>query len=322
MCFAMRRVISLAFLVAVAAQPAPTTWSQFRNTPALSGVAASSLPASLRLQWTFDATAPVESSAAIADGTAYVGAGTGELIALDIATGKPKWKYRAASADLGIGESSPAVANGIVYIGDLTGVLHAVDAATGKARWTFKTGGEIKSSPVVAGDRLLIGSYDSHLYGLDPATGKQLWKMATDNYVHATPAIWNGVAYFGGCDEFFHGVRLADGKEVLELSAGGYTIASPAIAAGVAYFGTYSNEVIAIDIAAKRGEVAVRGSRSPVPVLLLGGACRRPRRPRRPRQDGACHRRGERQAAVVVRDARPRRFLSGHRGRSGRRRVG
>ena len=72
-------------------------------------------------------------------------------IALDVATGKLKWKYRAASSDIGIGESSPAVAGGIVYIGDLAGVFHAVDAATGKARWTFKTGAEIKSSPVVVG---------------------------------------------------------------------------------------------------------------------------------------------------------------------------
>jgi outer membrane protein assembly factor BamB len=39
---------------------------------------------------------------------------------------------------------------------------------------------------------------------------------------------------------------------VLRLSTGGYTIASPAMADGVAYFGTYSNEVIAVDVAAKK----------------------------------------------------------------------
>ena len=162
----MRRLIFFTLLLTSASQAAPTNWSQFRNTPSLTGVASSTLPASLRLLWTFDATAAVESSAAVADETVFVGSASGELLALDLATGKPKWRYRAASSDIGIGESSPAVAGGTVYVGDLTGVLHAVDTATGKARWTFKTGAEIKSSPVVAGDRVLIGSYDGHLYAV------------------------------------------------------------------------------------------------------------------------------------------------------------
>src|SRR5262245_2249008 len=172
----MRRLISLALFVAIGAQPAPASRAQFRNTASLTGVTTSTLPTSLRLLWTYDATAAVESTAAVSDGTVYVGSASGELLAIDLATGKPKWKYRAASSDVGIGESSPAVGGGIVYVGDLTGVLHAVDVATGKARWTFKTTAEIKSSPVVAGDRVLIGSYDGHLYALETATGKQLWK--------------------------------------------------------------------------------------------------------------------------------------------------
>jgi outer membrane protein assembly factor BamB len=233
-------------------QPAATSWPQFRNTPALTGVSASTLPATLTLLWTYDARSAVESSAAIVNDTVYVGAMTGELLAIDLATGKLRWSYQAAPADYGIGESSPAVAGGTVYIGDLAGVLHAVDAATGKAKWTFKTGSEIKSSPVVAGGRVLIGSYDGSLYGVDAAAGKQVWKVDTDNYVHATPAIWNGVAYFGGCDEFFHGVRISDGREVLTFDTEAYTAASAGIHAGVAYYGTFANDVVAVDIAARK----------------------------------------------------------------------
>ena len=43
----------------------------------------------------------------------------GQLHAVNLADGKPKWKYQASSD--GIGESSPAVANGLVYVGDLAG---------------------------------------------------------------------------------------------------------------------------------------------------------------------------------------------------------
>jgi outer membrane protein assembly factor BamB len=232
-------------------QPA-ATWSQFRGTPELTGVSPAPLPAPLKLLWTFEAGAAIESSAAVADGVVYVGVTSGDLIAIDLATGQLKWKYKAASDDLGIGPSSPAVSGGVVYIGDLTGVLHAVDAATGKMRWTFKTGGEIKSSPIVVGSRVLMGSYDGHLYAVDAATGKVQWSFSTGNYVHATPAIWNGVAYFGGCDEMFHGVRIADGSKVVELAIEAYTAASAAIGAGVAYFGTFNNDVVAVDLTTRR----------------------------------------------------------------------
>src|SRR5262249_53416011 len=136
---------------------APDEWPQFRGNPQLTGVASTAVPSTLKLLWTYEAGDSIESSAAIVGGTVYVGMQSADLLAIDLETGKLRWKYRAKD---GIGESSPAVHDGVVYIGDLAGLLHAVRAADGKALWTFKTGGEIRSSPVVDGNRVLIGSYD------------------------------------------------------------------------------------------------------------------------------------------------------------------
>src|SRR5690606_35265081 len=171
------------------------SWPQFRNTASLSGVSSERLDPPLKVLWTYQAGESVESSAAIVNDVAYVGAMDGKLHAIGLGDGKARWTYDAAP-DISIGESSPAVANGIVYIGDLAGVLHAVDASSGKAVWTFKTDMEIKSSPVVTGNTVLIGSYDGHLYGLDAKTGKERWKLLTDSYVHATPTVVDGIAYF------------------------------------------------------------------------------------------------------------------------------
>ena len=233
-------------MVAQTVSPADT-WGQFRGGPSLTGVSAATVPDELELLWTFEAGESIDSSAAIADGTVYVGAYTGELIALDLDTGDVRWRYKA-SERMGIGESSPAVGDGRVFIGDLAGVLHAVDAATGEALWTYATQGEIKSSPVLVGDRVLVGSYDGYLYGLDAASGELAWQVETQNYVHATPAVIDGVAYFGGCDEVFHGVRVSDGEKVVSLPAGAYTAASSAVRDGRAYFGTFDNEVISLDL--------------------------------------------------------------------------
>src|ERR671913_369746 len=147
---------SIGYLAAViltattlSAQAPAASWPQFRGSSNLIGTTQAPLPPKLKVLWTYETGDAIDSSAAIVGGVVYVGSATGELHAVNLADGKPKWKYKA-SAD-GIGESSPAVANGIVYIGDLSGVMHAVDVNTGKAIWTFKTGSEIKSSPVVVG---------------------------------------------------------------------------------------------------------------------------------------------------------------------------
>ena len=95
-------------------------WPQFRGTPELSGVSTATIPDDLELLWTFDAGESIDSSAAVADGTVYVGTYLGELIALDLETGAEQWRYQA-SETFGIGESSPAVADGLVFVGDLAG---------------------------------------------------------------------------------------------------------------------------------------------------------------------------------------------------------
>jgi outer membrane protein assembly factor BamB len=76
--------------------------------------------------------------------------------------------------------------------------------------------------------------------------------VLTEGYVHATPAVVDGVAYIAGCDEILRGIRVSDGKEIFSLSSGAYTGASPVISAGRAYYGTYENEVLGVDLKAKK----------------------------------------------------------------------
>ncbi|MBM3774266.1 MAG: hypothetical protein FJW37_03800 [Acidobacteria bacterium] len=225
-------------------------WPQFRGNLQLTGLAASAVPENLRVLWTYQAGDPVESSAAIVDGVVYAASQAGELLAIDLATGALRWKYKTGEP---VGESSPAVREGVVYAGDLGGALHAVSARDGRPLWTFKTSSEIKSSPVALAGRVLIGSYDTHLYCLSAKQGNLLWKAGTGNYVHATPAVSDsGLAYVAGCDEILRAIRISDGEEIFQISAGSYTAASPALAAGWLFYGTFGNEVVAVNLAARK----------------------------------------------------------------------
>lgn len=229
--------------------PADEGWRQFRGNPQLTGVAPSTLPATLKVLWTYDAGDSIESSAAIADGSVYVGAQGGALHSLSLQDGSLRWKYAVKD---GIGESSPAVHDGLVYVGDLAGTVHAVGAGDGKAAWTFATKGEIKASPVVSDGKVLIGSYDGQFYGLDAKSGKQVWTVVTEGPVHATAAIANGVAYITGCDEMLRAIRVSDGKELFTMSSGAYTGASPALVGEAAYYGTFNNDVLKADLKARK----------------------------------------------------------------------
>ena len=239
----MRFAATLLFLLCATAW---AQWPQFRGNPQLTGVAQAKLAPKLRVLWTHEAGEAIESSAAIDGGTVYAGIGNGELHALDLATGKLKWKYKAA--DL-MGESSPAVSGGIVYVGDLDGTLHAVNAADGKKLWTLPTKGEIKASPVVVDGKVLIGSYDGTLYAADAKTGAVAWRVRTAAQVHATPSVVNGHAHITGCDGVLRVIRVKDGAEVYTVKIGSYTGASPALEGTMAYFGTFDNEVMAVDMA-------------------------------------------------------------------------
>jgi outer membrane protein assembly factor BamB len=240
----MRLVILLAAAISCQAD-----WVQFRGNPQLTGVTNSNPAKTPRVAWTYEAGDAVESSAAIAGGAVYVGAATGEVLAIDLETGKLRWKYKAGES---IGESSPAVSGGIVYIGDLDGTIHALDIADGKSRWKRKTGGEIKSSPVVASGKVLIGSYDGNLYAVDAANGELAWQYKTKAQVHATPAVSNGLAFISGCDGILRAIRIADGRQAYQVEIGSYTGASPALDGQFAYFGTFNNEVVAANLQRRR----------------------------------------------------------------------
>src|SRR6266545_6425976 len=86
-------------------------WPMFRGNPALTGVAAGTLPEKLSLLWSFKTGGPVKSSAAIVGGRVFIGSGDSHVYALDLATGKKTWAAKTGGAV----ESSPLVLDGKVF---------------------------------------------------------------------------------------------------------------------------------------------------------------------------------------------------------------
>ena len=148
----LRCYLPILILLFFVSHPVSADWKSFRGNPQLTGVADAQLPEKLELLWAFETGDMIESTAAVVDGTAYLGVSNGILYAIDTQSGKSTWKYEATDSI----KSSPSIKDGIIYFGDSGGIFHAVDIATRKMKWQYTTEGEIISSPNIADDPCVI----------------------------------------------------------------------------------------------------------------------------------------------------------------------
>ncbi|MCA9116009.1 MAG: PQQ-binding-like beta-propeller repeat protein, partial [Planctomycetaceae bacterium] len=230
----------------------PEDWTSFRNGRQLQGLAGTTLPEELELLWKHPAPDGFASTAAITGGQVFAASLTGNLMCLDLKTGREIWNYRSIDStdpdDFAPGfKASPTVTETAVYIGDEDGVFHAVDRKTGKRRWKHVTGGEIVSSATVLDGRVLFGSYDNSLYCLNEKDGTLAWSYATDGYVNCTPAVAGQYTFVTGCDEHLRVIDISTGKQHSVQNLMTYLIASPAVDGNMLYVGTYASEVMAIN---------------------------------------------------------------------------
>lgn len=143
------------------------------------------------LKWTQHVGGFFQSRAVASQGLFYLGGWDNTLFALDVLTGKPRWKTILGK---GLADSpavsSPTVGNGRIYISTVGGTLHALDATTGREKWAvrapegadpfgYSTAATVGLSLYVAG----IGPHGD-VYSLDTVSGKVDWRVATGQAIY------------------------------------------------------------------------------------------------------------------------------------------
>lgn len=112
-----------------------------------------------------DGTGGAWSTPALHDGTLYLTTHSGELLAVDAATGAVRWRE-----DIGFHEwSSPVVVDDVLIVatcerGGVTG--YALDGGVPRRSWRvdLESGGCVESTPAVWGGRIYVGSRDGYFY--------------------------------------------------------------------------------------------------------------------------------------------------------------
>ncbi len=138
-------------------------------------------------------------STAIVGTRAYFGTFNNEVLAIDVASKKPLWRYEHKERHFPF-YASAAVVNGLVIVGGRDKMIHALDAGSGKAKWTFMTRARVDSSPVVAGGRVYVGSSDGRFYVLSVDKGQKLYEYDAGAPLTASPAMASGRIVIGSLD--------------------------------------------------------------------------------------------------------------------------
>jgi alcohol dehydrogenase (cytochrome c) len=151
----------------------------------------------LRPVWTYQVrtTERVEASPLVADGVMYLAEPGGSITALDVATGRPLWKYsrempKGVRGCCGEVNRGVALLNDMVYVGTFDAHLVALDMRSGIVRWDKvvadpKLGHSITAAPLAIRDKVVVGIAGGE-YGIrgfidayDAKTGQRAWRFWT-----------------------------------------------------------------------------------------------------------------------------------------------
>jgi outer membrane protein assembly factor BamB len=226
-CTAMKKIVSVVVFLLWITQPGKTQALMFRGTPDhTSNYTDGKEIAFTDEAWSFNARAPIRSTAVSSGTTVFFGSSDGKFYALDKQTGKAKWVYNSGSSV----ESSPALNKGKVFFANNDQSLFALGALTGKLIWKYSFGENrdydwgfdyYYSSPTLSNGFIVIGAKDGFVYKLNEANGKPVWKFKTEGIVRSTPAVDGNKIFFGDTDGLLYALDFTSGSELWRFATVG-----------------------------------------------------------------------------------------------------
>lgn len=271
----------------------PDEWRTFKRNNARQGTAGGAgtmSTAGITERWFRKEVTAVGGAAAVADGTVYIGSKSGQIFALDAATGEDEWSQSIGTSiktspvvadstvyvcrhdnifafDAEAGEEiwanqpggimpyAPSISDGRVYcVGwDSPDLVRALDATTGDENWEFQIDEGARGSPAVGEDTVYVGDTGGYLYALDATEGTERWKQDIGSKINSSPALGDNTLYVCGERGLFN-LNAEDGEVLWSLDIPGISdVWTPAVFNNTVVFADERGRVISVD--AETGEL-------------------------------------------------------------------
>jgi outer membrane protein assembly factor BamB len=235
---------------------------------------------------------------ALDETSAYVSMITGQLVAIRLADGKPRWTIDAKPT------TAVAAGNGLVFVG-ADGQIEAHAVADGAVRWRTPIGGattaplvsdggwlivatdqhellavrgsdgvvvwrarldaEVHARSALAGERLYVPTTDGHVIALGLTTGERAWDTKLGDAAADILALEDRL-YVGSRDNWFYCLETATGKRRWRMRTGADVIGAPVVDTSRVYVVSMDNVLRALD--RSRGNLEWL---APLPLRPSGG---------------------------------------------------
>jgi len=139
------------------------------------------LTASLRVQRVWTASVDDKRAVAlrlglglsVAGNRVYAAGHRGDIVAIDVASGRILWRARTR-APLSGGTAASAE---LVLVGSSDGQFFALNPADGAIRWKVRLNGEVLAPAAIAERLIAVRTVDGKLHALSPSDGHELWSQ-------------------------------------------------------------------------------------------------------------------------------------------------
>ena len=173
----------------------------------------------------------------------------GGVVALDIETGKVKWKNYSM---VGLTHASPAYnkRHNVVVCGCNDNQIYAFNAKNGEILWKFETKGEVKYGAIFDDKRglVIIAGMDGGLYLLRIKDGSLYHKFEARFGFYATPAMSGNLIIIGSLDKLVYCYNIVSKKTEWVFETSGRIFASPCIDGQSVFIGSNDGRLYELDI--------------------------------------------------------------------------
>lgn len=220
-------------------------------------------------RWRFEFGAPASAGPLLHRGVVYAASEAGDVVALDAATGDPRWRASVEGAPRGPIRSDDAR----LYVSTDEGDALALDLASGAVAWraTFEGG---LNAPLVVEDLVVIATRRGAVVGLDAGTGDERWRGETGRVLRADPAVIDeatGLVGVGDTGGRLHTFDAASGEAGPEPVSLGGEIAGPALAVDGIILVVPRPDVVALTVDGQEAWRTTTGEPNRVPMIARAG---------------------------------------------------